>query len=200
MTPPSVPFDINVTNEEIISYLKSDKYLSLLQTFSGVNLDNAFIMNNTDGSLDILSQTDDDEYHVFRTITICNKSDSPEQLAFDLALNCITFWIVATKESLNEQEVSFYAKWVDDKYITETNVDPSYFTTAKKQADDLIETELPSNKYKIENKEKATCRIVYDSSLKDNYIIPCYQFFYPTNKADLVVGIRVPCMDMSTLE
>lgn len=198
VTPPSVPFDINATDEEIISFLKSDKYLSLLTVFSGVDFDKAFVSVRDEGSLEELEKTEEDEYYVFRTFTVCNKSDSPEQTAFDLAFNSISFWIVATKESLNKHEVSVYAKWMEDDYIVETTVDNSYFTTAKQQADDSIEAEVP-NGYKIEDKDKATYRLVYDGSLKENYVIPCYQFFYPTDKTTFVATIQVPCFDISTL-
>lgn len=198
VTPPSIPFDINATDKEIIDFLKSDKYLSLLPTFSGVDLDNAFISINDDGSLEELEKTDDNEYYVFRTFTICNKSDSPEQLAFDLAFNSIYFWIVATKDSLNKHEVTIYANWMDDKYIAEMNVDASRFTAVKQQADDSVTTEVPDG-CKIENKDKATYRIVYDGSIKDGYVIPCYQFFYPTDKTDCVATVKMPCVDISTL-
>lgn len=202
VTPPSVPFDITATEEEVINFLKSNKYLSVLSAFSGIDLDNAFFTVIDAGCpLEELKESDDkDERYMDRTFCLCSKADSPEQLAFNLAFNSIKFWIFATKDSLNKHDVFFIAKWTEDKYIAEVNIDPSYFAVAKKQADDSIELALPSKEYKIGDKDKAKYSIYYDSSIKDNYAIPCYKFYYPTNDPNLVVEKTVPCMDISTLE
>ena len=195
---PTFPLKYDSTDEEIINVLKSDKYLFALSKLSDIDLDNAYIDREDEGSLEKLEQSDNENGSVSRKFSVCNKADSPEQLAANLRFNSIYFWIFVAKNPEDALKPTIFANWTDKKYIAEANLSSDSYEKAKEQADAEISTKLAENE-KVTDLNKATCRIRYDSSVKENYVIPCYQFLYPTNQ-NRNASVMIPCIDVSALE
>ena len=198
VTPASSTLGIDSTDEEIINFLKADKYLAALAKLAGIDLNNSYVDRDDLGSLDeVRSQDSSDEAYVIRTFTVCNKADSPTDLAFNLKFNNISFFVSESKASSSHRKTEFYGCWTDKENIVEAPLATTSFTDAKRQADASIQSSTSATD-SISNKENVQCRIVYDSSIKDSYIIPCYRFYYTTDK-NSVVSADVPCIDITQL-
>ena len=198
VTPASSTLGIDSTDEEIINFLKADKYLAALAKLAGIDLNNSYVDRDDLGSLDeVRSQDSSDEAYVIRTFTVCNKADSPTDLAFNLKFNNISFFVSESKANSSHRKTEFYGCWTDKENIVEAPLATTSFSDAKRQADASIQSST-SETGSISNKENVQCRIVYDSSIKDSYIIPCYRFYYTTDK-NSVVSADVPCIDITQL-
>ena len=186
----SVPFGMNASDSEIINFIKSNKYLAALAKNTGIDLNNAYI-----GKEDIGSENDEiDSYHL-RTFSICNKKDSPAEQAFELAAYRVSFSLSTPVEP--GDIIHFSGRWTDKEDIIEVPTAAISLTDAKRQADSSVQSP-DSALGSVSNKENAQCSFVYDSSIKPGYSIPCYRFYYETDKT-YVVTADIPCIDTTKL-
>lgn len=187
----SVPFGMDASDSEIINFMKSNKYLAALTKNSEVDLNNAYIDREDLGTEDDANTS----YHA-RTFTICNKKNSPADQAFELAAYRVSFTLINSATS-SSNTIHFSGRWTDKEDIIEVPTAAISLTDAKRQADSSVQspdTALGS----VSNKENAQCSFVYDSSIKPGYSIPCYRFYYETDKT-YVVTADVPCIDTTKL-
>ena len=186
----SVPFGMDASDSEIINFMKSNKYLAALAKNTGIDLNNAYI-----GKEDIGSENDEiDSYHL-RTFSICNKKDSPAEQAFELAAYRVSFSLSTPVEP--GDIIHFSGRWTDEEDIIEVPTAAISFDNAKKQADIDIQSTDPALG-SVSNKENAQCSIAYNSLIKPGFSIPCYRFYYETDKT-YVVTADVPCIDTTKL-
>ncbi len=186
----SVPFGMDASDSEIINFMKSNKYLAALAKNTGIDLNNAYI-----GKEDIGSENDEiDSYHL-RTFSICNKKDSPAEQAFELAAYRVSFSLSTPVEP--GDIIHFSGRWTDKEDIIEVPTAAISLTDAKRQADSSVQSP-DSALGSISNKKNAQCSIVYEPSIKAGYSIPCYRFYYETDKT-YVVTADVPCIDTTKL-
>ena len=187
----SVPFGMDASDSEIINFMKSNKYLAALAKNTGINLNNAYIDREDLGTEDDVSSS----YH-FRFFTICNKKSSPVEQAFELYANEIKFSLLNSATTPDEK-IQFSGSWIDEEDIVEVPTAAISLTDAKRQADSSVQSP-DSALGSISNKENAQCSIVYEPSIKAGYSIPCYRFYYETDKT-YVVTADIPCIDTTKL-
>ena len=186
----SVPFGLDASDREIINFMKSNKYLAALAENTGIDLNNAFI-----GKEDIGSENVEIAPYHLRTFKVCNKKDTPEEQAFELAACRVAFSLSTPVEP--GDIIHFSGSWSNEKDLIEVPSAAISFDNAKKQADIDIQSTDPALG-SISNKENAQCSFVYDSSIKPGYSIPCYRFYYETDKT-YVVTADIPCIDTTKL-
>ena len=187
----SVPFGMDASDSEIINFMKSNKYLAALAKNTGIDLNNAYIDREDLGTEDDVSSS----YH-FRFFTVCNKKSSPVEQAFELYANEIKFSLLNSATTPDEK-IQFSGSWIDEEDIIEVPTAAISLTDAKRQADSSVQSP-DSALGSVSNKENAQCSFVYDSSIKPGYSIPCYRFYYETDKT-YVVTADVPCIDTTKL-
>lgn len=186
----SVPFGMDALDSEIINFMKSNKYLAALTKNSEVDLNNAYIDREDLGTEDDANTS----YHA-RTFTICNKKNSPADQAFELAAYRVSFTLITPVEP--GDIIHFSGRWTDEEDIIEVPTAAISFDNAKKQADIDIQSTDPALG-SVSNKENAQCSIAYNSLIKPGFSIPCYRFYYETDKT-YVVTADVPCIDTTKL-
>lgn len=186
----SVPFGLDASDSEIINFMKSNKYLAALTKNTGIDLNNAYIDREDLGTEDDANTS----YHA-RTFTICNKKNSPADQAFELAAYRVSFTLITPVEP--GDIIHFSGRWTDEEDIIEVPSAAISLTDAKRHADSSVQSP-DSTLGSVSNKENAQCSFVYDSSIKPGYSIPCYRFYYETDKT-YVVTADVPCIDTTKL-
>lgn len=187
----SVPFGMNASDSEIINFMKSNKYLAALAKNSEVDLNNAYVDREDLGTEDDANTS----YHA-RTFTICSKKSTPAEQAFELAAYRVSFTLINSANS-SSKKIHFSGRWTDEEDIIEVPSAAISLTDAKRQADSSVQSP-DSTLGSVSNKENAQCSFVYDSSIKPGYSIPCYRFYYETDKT-YVVTADVPCIDTTKL-
>ncbi len=186
VTPDEMSLTVDSTDEEILNYFNSRPELVALAKYSGVDLENVFINRS-------ITRSNTDENNRFCKYNICTNVESPEELAYNVRFNSISF--------------NLYDKTEDDENSSTT--EGTTFSVAQQLASDFdyksntSEITVPASAYKTaaetaardisantEPKEDVTadklsvCTITYTTSQeKSGYIIPCYRFYYVSDSS-----------------
>ena len=188
----SVSIKIDASDNDIISIFKSNKYLTALAKITGINLDNVYIDRD-----DMLMSPGTINQCLHRSVTICNKADFPVEQAFEMEKRSIGFNLSESTER-SDKRLQFSGHWITDKYIVEETLSATSYADAKKQADATVDGIIPDPSDSISNKTDVECCIIYEPTVKDYYYIPCYRFFYTTDR-NHIVRVDVPCIDATKL-
>jgi len=160
------------TDDDIISVICNDLYLYALLKFIGLQENNLYIYKETTPFYD-----DNDKNGIptaiMTTYKICNYSDIPQQLSFNLNSNYIKFWV---KECYSDNSINYSSVY---GYY--------YGNSCTPEIDDYISY---TNAVALINESENTisyitaCTIIYIPLDTENTFEPCYSFYCKTDDKD----------------
>ena len=189
-----IPLEQNSSNTEIVNIVKDNEYMYAMAKYIGLDLDNIYIYKeettgySDEGVLD---------YRITE-FTICQRADTPEIQSFNLQFRNITYWFTEdfSNDAAESESISFYGHFVSENKITKIT-NPISYTNAISMFKSL-ENETKDDTLSKPNREIIGCKIVYDSTLKNGFCIPCYRFYYCENED--IQYCDIPCCDVETLD
>lgn len=172
----------DATDDEIISVIRDNLYLYSLLKYIGLQENNLYVYRET---TPFYGENDNNgtPTAIMTTYKICNYSDIPQQLSFNLNSNYIKFW---SKASFIDNSISYSS--VYGYYYTQTGlVAEIHDYISYSNAIALVK------KRDIAISDITACEIIYIPLDAENTFEPCYCFYCKTDSKD--INIVVPLVN-----
>ena len=196
ITPKTEVLNNTSTDEEILNYIKTDKYLNALAVMSGVDTNNMTVHHETEA----FGETQAQSYSVY------TKTDSVEDRAFNTENHRISFQCYLSQTEKTVSGITWFAgSIVADNTVHEITVNKEAYEKAlSKAAAELVEQEnialAKDSSYQKRNisVDNMRCRLVYNYLVKPGYKVPVFRFFFKCDDGT-VLRNEVPCVDASEI-